>query len=113
MSEVVSLQNTVGEVLEDEDDLAYGDLGNGLIKRPSDIYDLESVNAHRARPRKGSTKKSFNPVWLKDKGADYDAAVFHCSRCNSLNDTTVKKNGVNEFASCSRKNSSGKTLVQI
>ncbi|XP_061477549.1 coiled-coil domain-containing protein 125 isoform X2 [Rhineura floridana] len=46
MSEAVSLQNKRRETLEGEDDdMAYGDLGNGL-RRHSDMYEPESFSVH-------------------------------------------------------------------
>ncbi|XP_053264218.1 coiled-coil domain-containing protein 125 isoform X2 [Podarcis raffonei] len=47
MSEAVSLQNKLGMTSEGEDDdMACGDLGNGLIRRQSDMYEPESFSAH-------------------------------------------------------------------
>ncbi|XP_053158933.1 coiled-coil domain-containing protein 125 isoform X2 [Hemicordylus capensis] len=106
MSEA-SLQNKPGEASEGEDDdMAFGDLGNGLLRRQSDICELEGFSVHTGRPRRCSARKSFSPFMLPNKREEYDAAVFHCSRCNSLNDMSVKKNGINGFSSCSRQNSS-------
>ncbi|XP_062984700.1 coiled-coil domain-containing protein 125 [Elgaria multicarinata webbii] len=107
MSEAILLQNKLGEALEGEDDdMTCGDLGNGLIRRYSDIHELEGFNAYAGRLRRGSARKSFNSCMLANKGEDYDATAFRCSKCNSLNDTLVKKLGMNGFASCSRQNSS-------
>lgn len=110
MSEAVSSQNKLGEASEaEEDDMAHGDLGNGLIRRPSYIYEIETFSSHAGRPRRGSTRKSFSLVMLPSKGEECDTAVFRCSRCNSSNDMSVKKIGINGFSRCSRQNSSGKT----
>ncbi|XP_028604838.2 coiled-coil domain-containing protein 125 isoform X3 [Podarcis muralis] len=47
MSEAVSLQNKLVMTSEGEDDdMACGDLGNGLIRRQSDMYEPESFNIH-------------------------------------------------------------------
>ncbi|XP_077792392.1 coiled-coil domain-containing protein 125 isoform X2 [Podarcis muralis] len=107
MSEAVSLQNKLVMTSEGEDDdMACGDLGNGLIRRQSDMYEPESFNIHPGMPRRGSARKSFSPFMLPKKGEECDATVFRCSRCNSLNDTSVKKMGINAFRSCNRQNSS-------
>ncbi|KAH0628055.1 hypothetical protein JD844_008729, partial [Phrynosoma platyrhinos] len=106
VSEAILLQNKVGEALQDEDDMACGDLGNGLVRRHSGIYELEGISSHAGRPRRCSVRKSFSPLMLPNKEEDYDAAVLRCSRCNSLSDMPVKKYGINEFSICSRQNSS-------
>lgn len=112
MSEAISSQNKLGQASEgEEDDMAHGDLGNGLVRKPSYIYELEAFSSLTSRPRRGSTRKSFGLVMLPHKGEEYETAVFRCSGCNSLNDMSVKKSGINGFSSCSRQNSSGKTLV--
>ncbi|KAL8203697.1 UNVERIFIED_CONTAM: hypothetical protein K2H54_059948 [Gekko kuhli] len=85
--------------------MAYGDLGNGLVRRQNDIYELEGLNAYPVRARKGSARKSVSFLMLPNKGEEHDAAVYHCSRCNCLNDLSVKKSGVNGSATCSRQNS--------
>nr|XP_028604838.1 coiled-coil domain-containing protein 125 isoform X2 [Podarcis muralis] len=47
MSEAVSLQNKLVMTSEGEDDdMTCGDLGNGLIRRQSDMYEPESFNIH-------------------------------------------------------------------
>ncbi|XP_015269445.1 PREDICTED: coiled-coil domain-containing protein 125 [Gekko japonicus] len=106
MSEAILLQNHPEETSEgDDDDMACGDLGNGLVRRQNYIYELEGLNAHPVRPRKGSARKSVSFLMLPNKGEEHDAAVYRCSRCNCLNDISVKKSGVNGFAACSRQNS--------
>lgn len=107
MSEAISSQNKLGQASEgEEDDMAHGDLGNGLVRKPSYIYELEAFSSLTSRPRRGSTRKSFGLVMLPHKGEEYETAVFRCSGCNSLNDMSVKKSGINGFSSCSRQNSS-------
>nr|XP_003216379.1 PREDICTED: coiled-coil domain-containing protein 125 [Anolis carolinensis] len=105
MSEAVLSQNKVGETLEDEDDMTCGDLGNGLVKRHSGLYEPEGFNVHASRPRGCSTGKSVSPLMLIKK-EDSDVPVLCCSRCNSLSDMPVKKFGMNEFRTYSRQNSS-------
>ncbi|XP_060091752.1 coiled-coil domain-containing protein 125 [Heteronotia binoei] len=106
MSEAILLQNHPEEASEgDDDDMACGDLGNGLVRRQNDIYEQEGVNAHPVRPRKGSARKNVRFFMLPNKGEEHDTAVFRCSRCNCLNDISIKKSGVNVFATCSRQNS--------
>nr|XP_056704994.1 coiled-coil domain-containing protein 125 [Euleptes europaea] len=107
MSEAVVLRNHPGEASEgDDDDMACGDLGNGLVRRPNDIYQREVLNAHPVRPRKGSARKSVSFFMPPHKGEEHDATVFRCSRCNCLNDISAEKFGANGFAACSRQNSS-------
>lgn len=106
MCEAIVLQNHLEEASEvDDDDMAHGDLGNGR----NDISELEDLNAHPVRPRKSSTRKNVSFLMLPNKGEEHDAAGFRCSRCNYLNEVSVKKSGVNEFAVYSRQNSFGKT----
>ncbi|XP_054843536.1 coiled-coil domain-containing protein 125 [Eublepharis macularius] len=107
MSEADLFHNQLEEASEgDDDDMACGDLGNGLIRSQNDIYEVEGVNAYPIKPRKGSARKSFSFFMLPNKGEEHDAAVFRCSRCNCLNDISVRKCGMNGFTACSRQNSS-------
>uniref|UniRef100_A0A8C3RSB1 Coiled-coil domain containing 125 n=1 Tax=Chelydra serpentina TaxID=8475 RepID=A0A8C3RSB1_CHESE len=89
MSEVFTLHSKQEEKDSEgeEDDMTCGDLGNGLGRRPGGVYEMEGLNVHTFRSRKGSDK-IFNPLLLK-KGEESDAAIFHCSKCNGLYD--VKK----------------------
>ncbi|XP_077203578.1 coiled-coil domain-containing protein 125 [Paroedura picta] len=106
MSEAILLQNHPEEATEDDDDMTCGDLGNGLVKGNNDIYELEGLNTHPVSPRKGSARKSVSFLMVpNNKGEEHDAAIFRCSRCNCLNDISIKKSGVNGFAPCSRQNS--------
>uniref|UniRef100_A0A6J0TFW6 Coiled-coil domain-containing protein 125 isoform X1 n=1 Tax=Pogona vitticeps TaxID=103695 RepID=A0A6J0TFW6_9SAUR len=105
MCEAIILQNKPGKAQESEDeDMACGDLGNGLVRRHGDVCELEGFSLHESWPRKGSTRKSASPYMLPNKG-EYDASVFRCTRCNSLIDMPIKKFGMSGFASCSRQNS--------
>nr|XP_020645935.1 coiled-coil domain-containing protein 125 isoform X2 [Pogona vitticeps] len=105
MCEAIILQNKPGKAQESEDeDMACGDLGNGLVRRHGDVCELEGFSLHESWPRKGSTRKSASPYMLPNKG-EYDASIFRCTRCNSLIDMPIKKLGMSGFASCSRQNS--------
>ncbi|EMP36300.1 hypothetical protein UY3_06515 [Chelonia mydas] len=106
MSEAFTLQSKQEEKdLEgEEDDMTCGDLGNGLGRRPGGVYEMEGLNVHTFRSRKGSDK-IFNPLLLK-KGEESDAAIFHCSKCNGLYDVSSKKLGISGITRCSRQNSS-------
>uniref|UniRef100_A0A452J400 Uncharacterized protein n=1 Tax=Gopherus agassizii TaxID=38772 RepID=A0A452J400_9SAUR len=106
MSEVFTLQSkqedrdSEGE----EDDMTCGDLGNGLGRRPGGVYEMEGLNVHTFRSRKGSGK-IFSPLLLK-RGEESDAAIFHYSKCNGLYDVSSKKPGISGITRCSRQNSS-------
>ncbi|KAG8130952.1 putative Coiled-coil domain-containing protein [Naja naja] len=92
MCEAGLMHNKLCDALEGEDDMIYGDLGNGF-KRHNGIYESEGFHKYTVRSRSGSTRKS-----LSSDGEEYDAVFFHCSKCNSLNDVPVKKLGRNGFA---------------
>uniref|UniRef100_A0A8C8RS70 Coiled-coil domain containing 125 n=1 Tax=Pelusios castaneus TaxID=367368 RepID=A0A8C8RS70_9SAUR len=106
MSEVFTLQNKQEEKDSEgeEDDMTYGDLGNGLGRRPGGVYEMEGLNVHTFRSRKGSDK-ILSPFLLK-KGEESDTAIFHCSKCNGLYDVSSKKLGISGVTRCSRQNSS-------
>uniref|UniRef100_A0A8C5SDZ1 Coiled-coil domain containing 125 n=1 Tax=Laticauda laticaudata TaxID=8630 RepID=A0A8C5SDZ1_LATLA len=92
MCEAGLMHNKLCDALEGEDDMIYGDLGNGF-KKHNGIYKSEGFHKHTVRSRSGSARKS-----LSSDGEEYDAVFFHCSKCNSLNDVPVKKLGRNGFA---------------
>ncbi|XP_044301947.1 coiled-coil domain-containing protein 125 isoform X1 [Varanus komodoensis] len=106
MSEAVLLQNKWANASEGEDDdMACGDLGNGLTRRCNSTHELEGFNTYTGRPR-SSTRKSLSPSVLANKGEDSDGAIYRCSKCHRLNDVSVKQFGGNGFVSCTRQNSS-------
>nr|XP_032625475.1 coiled-coil domain-containing protein 125 isoform X1 [Chelonoidis abingdonii]XP_032625476.1 coiled-coil domain-containing protein 125 isoform X1 [Chelonoidis abingdonii] len=106
MSEVFTLQSKQAERDSEgeEDDMTCGDLGNGLGRRPGGVYEMEGLNVHTFRSRKGSDK-IFSPLLLK-RGEESDAAIFHYSKCNGLYDVSSKKPGISGITRCSRQNSS-------
>ncbi|XP_025025953.1 coiled-coil domain-containing protein 125 [Python bivittatus] len=94
MCEAALMQNKLSDASEGEDDMLYGDLGNGF-KKHSDLYEREGFHKYTVRPRSGSARKS-----LPSNGEEYEAVFFHCSKCNSLNDVPVRKIGMNGFVHC-------------
>ncbi|XP_006124381.3 coiled-coil domain-containing protein 125 isoform X1 [Pelodiscus sinensis] len=106
MSEMFTLQSKQEEKdsEDEEDDMTCGDLGNGLGKRPGGVYEMEGLNVHTHRSRKGSDK-IFNML-LQKKGEENDAAIFHCSNCSGFYDVSSKKLGISGVTRCSRQNSS-------
>ncbi|XP_058024854.1 coiled-coil domain-containing protein 125 isoform X2 [Ahaetulla prasina] len=100
MCEAGLMHNKLCDALEGEDDMIYGDLGNGF-KKHNGIYESEGFHKYTVRSRSGSARKS-----LPSDGEEYDAVFFHCSKCNSLNDVPVKKIGRNGFAPCKQQASS-------
>ncbi|XP_074850320.1 coiled-coil domain-containing protein 125 [Carettochelys insculpta] len=105
MSEVFTLQSKQERTDSEgeEDDMTCGDLGNGLGRRPGGVYEMEDLNVHTFRSRKGSDKL-FNPVLLK-KAEESDAAIFRCSKCSGLYDVSSRKLGIRNITRCSRQNS--------
>ncbi|XP_032069378.1 coiled-coil domain-containing protein 125 isoform X1 [Thamnophis elegans] len=100
MCEAGLMHNKLCDALEGEDDMIHGDLGNGF-KKHNGIYESEGFHKYTVRSRSGSARKS-----LPSDGEEYDAVFFHCSKCNSFNDMSVKKNGRNGFAICKQQASS-------
>ncbi|KAM3846971.1 coiled-coil domain-containing protein 125 isoform 2-T3 [Vipera latastei] len=100
MCEAGLLHKKLCDASEGEDDMTYGDLGNGF-KKHNGIYESEGFHKYTARSRSGSARKS-----LPSDGEEYDAGFFRCSECNSLNDVPVKKIGRNGFAPCKQQASS-------
>lgn len=101
------MHNKLCDALEGEDDMIYGDLGNGF-KKHNGIYESEGFNKYTVRSRSGSARKS-----LPSDGEEYDAVFFHCSKCNSLTDVPVKKIERNGFAPCKQQASSGKSFNNV
>uniref|UniRef100_A0A8B9PI38 Coiled-coil domain containing 125 n=1 Tax=Apteryx owenii TaxID=8824 RepID=A0A8B9PI38_APTOW len=76
------------------DDMACGDLGNGLGRRPGGIYEAENLqNSSPLRSRKGSAKVCSSLLSTK-RGDENDAAVLPCSKQNSSYDGSSEKPGV-------------------
>uniref|UniRef100_J3S443 Coiled-coil domain-containing protein 125 n=1 Tax=Crotalus adamanteus TaxID=8729 RepID=J3S443_CROAD len=100
MCEAGLMHKKLCDALEGEDDMIYGDLGNGF-KKHNGIYESEVFHKYTARSRSGSARKS-----LPSDGEEYDAGFFRCSKCDSLNDVPVKKIGRNGFVPCKQQASS-------
>ncbi|XP_068781673.1 coiled-coil domain-containing protein 125 isoform X2 [Struthio camelus] len=78
----------------EEDDMACGDLGNGLGRRPGGVYEVEDLqNSCLLRCRKGSAK-ICSPLLITKKGEENDTAVLPCSKRNSFSGGSSKKPGV-------------------
>uniref|UniRef100_A0A8C0M3M8 Coiled-coil domain containing 125 n=1 Tax=Canis lupus familiaris TaxID=9615 RepID=A0A8C0M3M8_CANLF len=75
---------------ETEDDLADGDLGYGLGRRPGAVFQAQV--SQLSTPSKRSDGKNFSPLPLPGKGEERRAS-FQSSRHKSLQDTCPKESG--------------------
>ncbi|XP_066098068.1 coiled-coil domain-containing protein 125 isoform X2 [Saccopteryx bilineata] len=73
------------ETEEEDDDMAEGDLGYGLGRRPGSIYEVQVP--HLLTSRKRSDERNFSPPPSPRKGEERSRAVFQYSRSKSLQDT--------------------------
>uniref|UniRef100_A0A8C3Y4W6 Coiled-coil domain containing 125 n=1 Tax=Catharus ustulatus TaxID=91951 RepID=A0A8C3Y4W6_CATUS len=72
----------------EEDDMACGDLGNGLGRRPGGVYEGENLlNYYSVRSRKGSGKTCSSPLSAEES----DAAALPAAKRNSLFEGSLKK----------------------
>ncbi|XP_032966008.1 coiled-coil domain-containing protein 125 isoform X2 [Rhinolophus ferrumequinum] len=87
MSSVVrSLSEAEAQTWETEDDdMAEGDLGYGLGRRPGGIYEVQI--SHLFTSRKRSDERNFGPPPFPRKGEERSGAVFQHSRSESLQHT--------------------------
>uniref|UniRef100_A0A8C7ES60 Coiled-coil domain containing 125 n=1 Tax=Neovison vison TaxID=452646 RepID=A0A8C7ES60_NEOVI len=69
----------------EDDDMAEGDLGYGLGKRPGSIYEVQV--SHLSTSRKRSDGKNFSLPPFPGKGEERSGAIFQYSRHESLQDT--------------------------
>ncbi|KAM5257475.1 coiled-coil domain-containing protein 125 isoform 4-T8 [Hipposideros larvatus] len=69
----------------EDDDMAEGDLGYGLGRRPGGIYEVQI--SHLFPSRKRSDERNFSPPPFPIKGEERSGAVFQHSRRESLQDT--------------------------
>ncbi|XP_059772508.1 coiled-coil domain-containing protein 125 isoform X2 [Balaenoptera ricei] len=69
----------------EDDDMAEGDLGYGLRRRPGGIYEVQV--SHFFTSRKRSDGKTFRPPPFSRNGEERNSAVFQCSKHKSLPDT--------------------------
>jgi len=96
-SEVRSIEKenkkqVVGSKMEEaeEDDMACGDLGNGLGRRPGGVYEGEKLQNYSFRSRKASVK-AYN-TFSSIKGVEEnDATPLPCSKRNSFHDGSSKQ----------------------
>ncbi|XP_066232520.1 coiled-coil domain-containing protein 125 isoform X1 [Saccopteryx leptura] len=73
------------ETEEEDDDMAEGDLGYGLRRRPGSVYEVQVP--HLLTSRKGSDERNFSPPPSPRKAEERSRAVFQYSRSKSLQDT--------------------------
>ncbi|XP_059999042.1 coiled-coil domain-containing protein 125 isoform X3 [Lagenorhynchus albirostris] len=69
----------------EDDDMAEGDLGYGLRRRPGGIYEVQV--SHVFTSRKRSDRKAFSPPPFSRNGEERNSAVFQYSKHKSLQDT--------------------------
>lgn len=69
----------------EDDDMAEGDLGYGLGRRPGGIYEVQV--SHLFTSRKRSDDRNFSPPPCPGKGEERSGAIFRYSRHKSLQDT--------------------------
>ncbi|XP_074993429.1 coiled-coil domain-containing protein 125 isoform X3 [Calonectris borealis] len=92
----------------EEDDMTFGDLGNGLGRRPGAVYEKENLqNSYSFRSRKGSGKVC-NSLLSAKRVEEGDAAAFPSSKRNSFYDGSSKK----PVISSTRQNSCGKSNLE-
>ncbi|XP_065731218.1 coiled-coil domain-containing protein 125 isoform X2 [Phocoena phocoena] len=69
----------------EDDDMAEGDLGYGLRRRPGGIYEVQV--SHLFTSRKRSDGKACSPPPFSRNGEERNSAVFQYSKHKSLHDT--------------------------
>ncbi|KAB0391257.1 hypothetical protein E2I00_000681 [Balaenoptera physalus] len=69
----------------EDDDMAEGDLGYGLRRRPGGIYEVQV--SHLFTSRKRSDGKTFSPPPFSRNGEERNSAVFQYSKHKSLHGT--------------------------
>ncbi|XP_021237109.1 coiled-coil domain-containing protein 125 [Numida meleagris] len=84
----------------EEDDMACGDLGNGLGRRPGGVYEGEKLQNYSFRPKKVSVK-AYNTLSSIKGVEENDATPLPCSKRNSFHDGSSKK----PFSSSTRQSS--------
>ncbi|XP_006004439.1 coiled-coil domain-containing protein 125 [Latimeria chalumnae] len=98
MSEVHIVENGKEELKseETEDDMASGDLGDGLGRRPGGIYDTEeSLNTRVSKSERNSDAKSPSPCPVSRDGLE-DEGAFHFSKLSTFHDAFYKTYTLNE-----------------
>ncbi|KAM4875497.1 LOW QUALITY PROTEIN: coiled-coil domain-containing protein 125 [Thomomys bottae] len=80
----------------EEDDMTEGDLGYGLGRRPSGLYDAEG--SHLPMARKRSIGKHCSPPPFPSKGEERGGALFQYSKQGSLQDGCPGGYGTSSFS---------------
>ena len=68
----------------EDDDMAEGDLGYGLRRRPGGICEMQVSHLFKSRKRSGG--KNFSPPLFSRNGDERSGAVFQYSRQKSFQD---------------------------
>lgn len=92
----------------EEDDMACGDLGNGLGRRPGGVYEEEKLQNYSLRSKKVSVK-AYNSLSSIKGVEENDASPLPCSKRNSFHDGSSKK----PLSSLSRLSSCGKANLEF
>ncbi|XP_036743653.2 coiled-coil domain-containing protein 125 isoform X1 [Manis pentadactyla] len=79
----------------EDDDLADGDLGYGLGRRPGGICEVQV--SHLFTSRKRSDGKSFSPPPFPRKGEERSGAIFQYSKHNSLQGAYSEGSGISHY----------------
>uniref|UniRef100_G1L915 Coiled-coil domain containing 125 n=2 Tax=Ailuropoda melanoleuca TaxID=9646 RepID=G1L915_AILME len=79
----------------EDDDMAEGDLGYGLGRRPGGIYEVQV--SHLSTSRKRSDGKNFSPPPFPGKGEERSAAICQYSRHKSLQDTYPEESRTSHY----------------
>ncbi|NXC51458.1 CC125 protein, partial [Penelope pileata] len=74
----------------EEDDMACGDLGNGLGRRPGGVYEGERLQNYSFRSRRASGK-ACHTISSTKRVEESDGAALPCSKRNSFYDGSHKK----------------------
>lgn len=93
----------------EEEDMACGDLGNGLGRRPGDVYEGENLQSCCSfKSRKGSGKACHSLLSAKTV-EESDAATLPGSKQNSFYNGSSKK----PVTSSTRQRSCGKSNLSV
>uniref|UniRef100_A0A8C9FRZ6 Uncharacterized protein n=1 Tax=Pavo cristatus TaxID=9049 RepID=A0A8C9FRZ6_PAVCR len=92
----------------EEDDMACGDLGNGLGRRPGGVYEGEKLQNYPFRSKKVSVK-AYNTLSSIKGVEEIDATPLPCSKRNTFHDGSSKK----PLSSSTRQSSCGKANLEF
>ena len=84
----------------EDDDMAEGDLGYGLRRRPGGIYEVQV--SHLSTSRKRSDGKNFSPPPFPGKGEERSGAIFQYSIHKSSQDTYPEESRTSHYRRQSR-----------